>query len=258
MLLNRNVVFDLDDMVFLGHKSEANSLIAPLKGKQKMIFLMKKAKHVIVCTPALEEVARRYNDRVTDISSTFDTDRFRAVNDYERKEVTTIGWTGSHSTLRFLHLLDNVLLRVAKQRNIRLRVIADKPFELEGLEVENVSWTEENEVEDLHEIEIGLYPIPMEEWSLGKSGCKSLTYQCIAIPHVSTAFGTNFRIVEDGVNGFLAKDDDEWVENLIKLIDDIDLRRRLGEAGRQNVIDHYSVQANRDKYLSVYREVFGQ
>jgi glycosyltransferase involved in cell wall biosynthesis len=256
--MNSKIIFDLDDMVFLGHSSEANKLIAPLKGKSKMLYLMKVAKHVIICTPKLEEIARQYNDRVTDISSTFDTDRFVPVESYEQKEVTTIGWTGSHSTLKYLHLLDEVIQEVAKQRKIKLRVIADKEFELEGVEVEYIPWTSENEVKDLHGIDIGVYPLPIEDWVLGKSGCKTITYMSIAIPSVSTAYCTIFRVVEDEKEGLLVKEKQEWVDAIIRLIDDPALRERIGKAGREKVVGHFSVYANRDKYLDAYKEVYGE
>ncbi len=255
--MNSKIIFDLDDMVFLGHKSEANALIAPLKGKSKMLYMMKVSKHVIICTPKLEEIARQYNDRVTDISSTFDTDRFIPVKEYKNNGRITIGWTGSHSTLKYLHLLDDVIQEVAKQRDIKLRVIADKEFELDGVDVEYIPWTSENEVADLHAIDIGLYPLPIEDWVLGKSGCKTITYMSIAIPSVSTGYGTIFRVVEDEKEGLLVVEKEEWVEAIIRLIDDVELRERIGKAGREKVLNNFSVYANRDKYLSIYREVYG-
>jgi hypothetical protein len=45
----RQFVYDIDDMVFLGHSSEATRFIQALKGRKKMIFLMRKADHVVVC-----------------------------------------------------------------------------------------------------------------------------------------------------------------------------------------------------------------
>lgn len=216
---------------------------------------MKKARYVIVCTPKLEEIALQLNKykNVIDISSTFNTDRFTPVEGYKKHEVTTIGWTGTHSTLPLLDSLQPVLLQVSKQRKIRLAVIADKEYYMKGIDTNFTRWSEKTEVSDLHQFEIGLYPILKNEWSLGKSSLKALTYMSIAIPVVATAYGTNFRVIEDKVSGFLANNEKEWIDYIIQLIDDIELRRNMGLAGRKRVVKLFSVKANFPKYLHVFK-----
>ena len=252
-IFNKNVIYDLDDMVFL---SSPNSswLKDKLKGKQKSIVLLKNAKSVIVCTPKLEEIALglNLNKKVVDISSTFDTERFTAVKGYKKNEITTLGWTGTYSTLQYLLLLKNVLQTVSQKRRIKLLVIANKEFKMDGVETEYRTWTAENEVSDLHDMEIGLYPIPKDEWALGKSSLKALTYMAIAIPAVATAYGTNFRIIEDGKSGILINGEEEWVQKLIELIDDVEYRKKIGLNGRKRVEDHFSLQANFPKYLNAF------
>lgn len=252
---NSHIVYDIDDAVFKGHKSQMNWFIAWMKGKEKIFSLFKIAKHVIVCTKYLEEEALKHNKNVTDISSTFDTDRFTALKNYESTDVVTIGWTGSHSTIAFLHLLDKALQQVSALRKIKLLVICDRDFELEGVDIENVRWTEKNEVADLHRMQIGLYPTAKEEWVLGKSGLKALTYQSCGIPCVATAFGSNIENIQHGVNGFLADSDEEWVESLLNLIDDNTLRETIGRNGRENVMEHFSLQSNKGKYLEILNSV---
>ena len=254
---NGKVIYDLDDMVFLNSGPGTNRLITKFKGKRKPIVLMKKAKYVIVCTPKLEEIALGLNKykRVIDISSTFDTKRFVPVKNYERHEVTTIGWTGTHSTIPFLELLQPVLAELSKRSKIKLLVIANKEYCMKDVDTEFIFWKEESEIEDLHRIEIGLYPIPANDWSLGKSSLKALTYMAIGIPFVATAFGTNYRIIENGVHGFLALTNEEWLEKLKILINDIGLRKRMGMEGRKRVEEMFSVEANFSKYYRVFKTV---
>jgi hypothetical protein len=42
------------------------------------------------------------------------------------------------------------------------------------------------------------------------------------------------------------------VEQLSRLVDDADLRRRIGEAGRDTVVQRYSTLAWRDRYLQLF------
>ena len=255
---NKNVIYDIDDMIFITkHDHVKTSFFQKLKGRKKPVVMMKHSKYVIVCTPKLEEIALGINKykKAIDISSTFNTERFVPVTEYSKKDVTVIGWTGTHSTIPFLETLQPALAAVSKQRKIKLLVIANKEHAMKGVDTEFIPWSPETEVTDLHKIDIGLYPIPANEWSLGKSSLKALTYMSVAIPFVATAYGTNYRVMQEGVQGFMAVDEKEWVEKLIRLIDDVNLRKQMGLAGRKTVEELFSVKANYPKYLQAFKNV---
>lgn len=255
---NKKVIYDIDDMIFISkHDHVKASFFQRLKGTKKSVTLMKHAAYVIGCTPRLEEMAREMNKNknAIDISSTFDTERFVPVSSYQKHETTTIGWTGTHSTLAFLETIQPVMARVAQLRKIRLLVIANKEYAMKDVPTEYQAWKAETEVQDLHQFEIGLYPIPANEWSLGKSSLKALTYMAIAIPFVATAYGTNFRIMQNGVQGYLAATEQEWVDAIVKLIDDVESRKRMGLEGRRTVEELFSLKANFPKYLHVFKTV---
>ena len=257
--LAKSVVYDIDDMVFLAPASEANGMIARLKGRSKMAYMMARANQVVVCTPGLEEVARRYNSRVTDISSTIDTDKYVPVNEYLVGGPLTLGWSGSHSTTKYLALLEPVLLRLAEVHSFRVLVIGDSNFRFNRLPCESVDWTEASEVETLQRIDIGLYPLPLgDPWVLGKSGLKALQYMGLGIPTVATAVGANFRVIDSGKTGLLVTTESEWLAALISLIEDAGLRKRLGQAARKSVVSDFSVEANAPTYVSIIHEAFSQ
>ena len=255
---NKNVIYDIDDMIFITkHDHVKTSFFQRLKGRRKPVVMMKHSKYVIVCTPKLEEIALETNKykKAVDISSTFDTRRFVPVSSYTQTPEIAIGWTGTHSTIPFLETLQPVLAEVSRQRKIKLVVIANKEYAMKDVVTEFIPWRAETEVADLHRIQVGLYPIPANEWSLGKSSLKALTYMAIAIPFVATAYGTNYRIMQDGVQGFMASNEKEWIDALIRLVDDVQLRRQMGQAGRKTVEELFSVEANFPKYLQVFKTV---
>lgn len=244
------VVYDLDDLVHLPHGSSANPFMRYLRSSSRVELCLRDATEVVVCTPHLEAHARRFNDRVTDISSTIDTDRYQP-RPLRHDEPLVIGWSGSHSTSRYLHLLAEVLETVAQQRSIRVLVIGDPDFSLEGIDVEARAWAEQSEVADLSRIDIGVYPLPDEQWVLGKSGLKALQYMALGIPTVAQRIGAATRIIEDGVSGFLVDTREQWTEALLRLLGDPDLRAAVGAAGRRVVEARYSVRANQAAYLGV-------
>lgn len=250
--LSRKVVYDIDDLVYLGNvKSRAHPLVTLIKGRKKPLFLMRAADHVVTCTPYLDEFVRKFNPYTTDISSTINTELYRPKGDYSVKDTFVIGWSGSHSTAKYLHLLDKVFQDLARTHSFRLLVMGDPGFQLEGVEVEALPWKESYEVDVISRFDAGVYPLPDEEWVLGKSGLKALQYMAAGVPTVATAIGTIFRIIEPGENGFLVRNPEEWKIALSRLMQDADLRRKMGEKARRTVEEGYSLHATKGVYLAI-------
>lgn len=250
--LSRKVVYDIDDLVYLKNvESKAHPLVTLIKGRKKPVFLMKAADHVITCTPYLDQFVRKLNRHTTDISSTIATDRYHPKEDYEMSPPLRIGWSGSLSTSKYLHLLDDVLVELAKEIPFTLVVMGDASFSLPGVHVEAMPWKEEIEISTIRSFDIGVYPLPDEEWVLGKSGLKALQYMAAGVPTVATAIGTIFRIIEDGQNGFLVATPQQWKEKLLLLLNDAGLRKCIGQRAVKTVEESYSIQANKATYLSI-------
>lgn len=251
-LLAKKIIYDIDDLIYIKENPHEKRWLRFIKGKNKPIFLMKRANHVITCTPYLDQFARKYSTSTTDISSTINTDIYQPVNSYSNDKVLTIGWSGSHSTSKYLYLLSEVFTELRKRHNFKLLVMGTPDFKIEGIKVESLNWSKEKEIPTLQKIDIGVYPLPIdEEWVLGKSGLKALQYMALGIPTIATGIGANFRVIEDGVSGFLVKEKEEWIAKLEMLILNSKLRRHIGQQGRERVVQHYSLKANKDTYLKI-------
>jgi glycosyltransferase involved in cell wall biosynthesis len=255
--LSKAIVYDIDDLVYLRNvQSKAHRLVTFIKGRSKPIYLMKTADHVITCTPYLDQFVRKFNSKTTDISSTVDTcKRYKPVNQYSNDKILTLGWSGSLSTSKYFHLLKNVLKRLAEKYKFNILVVGDSSVKIEGLNIEAVNWREETEIAELQRMDIGLYPLPDEEWVLGKSGLKAIQYMALGIPTVATAIGANFRVIENGQSGYLVKNEDEWVKALSELIEKPELRKKIGENAREKVVRDFSIQSNTINYLTVLESV---
>jgi glycosyltransferase involved in cell wall biosynthesis len=249
--LSKKLIYDIDDLVFLTPPSSANPLIHYLRSPKNHISLMKSADHVITCTPYLDSFVRKYNKNTTDISSTINTDLYQPTKDHSTAKKFTIGWSGSHSTSKYLHLLDGVFRELAKKHPFRLVVMGDEHFKLDGIDVEALPWKEEYEVEVINRFDIGVYPLPDEQWVLGKSGLKALQYMALGIPTIATAIGANFRVIENGESGFLVTEEKEWLQTLEKLMTDPLLRERIGKNSRNRVIQSFSIEATKTIYLGI-------
>lgn len=246
-----NFVYDIDDLVFLKRKSKVNKVADLVRGKSKINFLIKRAKHVIVCTPFLHEYVKRYNLNSTDISSTVNTDIYRPNEINTKHDELTIGWSGSHSTSPYLLLLEDVLSKIQSKYPVKILVIGDSDFQTLKFQFEAIAWNKDKEVEDLNRIDIGIYPLPSEKWVLGKSGLKAIQYMALGKPTVATAIGANFRVIEHNISGFLVTNDLEWFQTIENLILSPKLRFEIGSKGRERVENLFSVEANKNKYLDI-------
>ena len=252
------LVYDFDDAIWHMDVSEANRKLKWLKDPGKVPKIIALAHHVIAGNEFLADYARRFNQKVEVIPTVIDTERYQPRPNVPRPDgKVVIGWTGSLTSVAHLQLALPMLheLQAVQGDRIILRVISDRPLEAPGLQVENVRWNAATEAEDLAAIDIGIMPLPDNEWSRGKCGFKGLQYMGMAKPVVLSRVGVNCTIVQDGVNGFLAATDTEWTEKLAKLIADTDLRQRMGKAARKTVEEKYSMVAWRDRYLDLFNEM---
>lgn len=256
LMLARRCVYDIDDMVHQLRTAPANKLASWAKSKNRYFLLLNKADHVITCTPELDRLARSYNQSTTDISSTINTATYTPCNTYKNDHELVLGWSGSHSTVPYLHILDDVLLRLSERYRFRLLVMGAHSFLMPGVNVEVVPWSVDVEIPTLRRMDIGLYPLPDDDWVKGKSGLKALQYMSLGLPVVASSVGCNDRVIENNVSGFLVSSEDEWYNYLELLLGDPNLRRRLGVAARRRVEQIYSIDANKAKYLSIFQSVY--
>jgi glycosyltransferase involved in cell wall biosynthesis len=246
------LVFDFDDAIYLPAHAEVNAAARFLKHPGKVAHVCRLARHVTVGNETLAGFARRHASAVTVIPSTIDTEAY-AVRARGPNTWPVVGWTGSLTTLPYLRLLSSALARLRKQVDFELRVIGGE-LEMPGVDVRCRPWRADTEVEDLRPFDVGLMPLPDDEWTRGKGGMKALQYMGLAIPPVVSPVGANAAIVEDGVNGFHARTEDEWVDRIARLLRDAGLRARLGAAGRRTVEETYSAAVQAPRMALVLRE----
>jgi len=261
--LSKRLIFDLEDNVLLSTSTDKvenpNPILRYIKGNGKPRYLVAASDHVITSSPFLNDQCLDMNRRraCTYISSSVDTDRFLPATPYSNERPVTIGWTGTFSTRPMLDLLRGVFQRLAERVPFRLRVIGNFDYALPGVDLTVIRWTAEREVADLQEIDIGVYPLPVDDWVMGKSGLKAIQYMAFGLPIVATAVGTTPILIAHGENGLLVRTEDEWLTALESLIRDPALRRRLGTAARESAARNYSVHAVARDYRRVIEDVMG-
>ncbi|WHZ07180.1 MAG: Glycosyl transferase, group 1 [Cytophagales bacterium] len=255
-LLSKKIIYDFDDAIWLPNTSMENKLAAFFKWHSKVKSICRWSYRISCGNSYLCDYAKPFNSRVALNPTTIDTVDLHNPTLFTKKQnkTTIIGWTGTHSTLIYLPTLTSVfsLLKEKYGSKIDFLLIADRPIDL-GVEMSFIKWNKGTEIDDLLKIDIGIMPLVDDHWANGKCGFKALQYMALSIPAVVSPVGVNSTIIQHGQNGFLCASDQEWVQALSCLIEDVELRKSIGQAGRKTVEDHYSVKSNSINFLSLFK-----
>jgi len=147
------------------------------------------------------------------------------------------------------------LTKLSELRPFVLRVIGGGRLEIPGLQVECLEWSEDTEVSHVKECHVGIMPLRDTPWERGKCAYKLIQYMASGLPTVAAAVGANYEVVIDGETGFLVSTEDQWVEKLLRLLDDSGLRQDMGRAGHLRAAEHYSLQVMGPRLAKLLQKV---
>ena len=255
-LWKKPIIYDFDDAIWLSNTSDTNKIAAWLKFHRK-VSLICRWSHTISCgNHFLARYARQYSsNRVLVNPTTIDTLHLQLPpKKKEEARAVIIGWTGTHSTLKYLKNLQPVLIQLAADfPEVQFQVISNQPPDFQLTRMQYIPWNKSTEMKDLQTFDIGLMPLTPDQWSEGKCGFKALQYMALGIPAIASPVGVNKNIIKNGENGLLADTAEEWFHSLSRLIKDAPLREELGRKGRYTVTSRFSVEANAANFLSLFR-----
>jgi len=249
----RKVVYDLDDAVMFKN-TLADSPHSKTR-QRRFANMVRLCDRVIAGNSFLKEKASAYNPCVEVIPSSIPSEKYR-LRDYSgNSDMVTIGWIGDHGSIHYLLRIKGVLESIGRKYRgrVKLRIICDTFFDLEHLPVEKLQWSEAGEVSDLQGIDIGVMPLTDDPWSWGKCGLKILQYFGVGVPAVCTPVGVNRDVVTQGVTGYWAMTEQEWVDKLSLLIEDAGSRKAMGLNGRQVLDEGYTREVNAPRILDIIR-----
>ncbi len=231
---SKRLLFDFDDAIFVASSGKSSRT-----RERRFARMVRGCDQVWAGNDFLAKEARRWNQRVMVLPTVVDegaylqTDQRPLSNGY-----IDLVWIGSRSTRKYLQRLIPVFNRLARQRSdIRLKVVAD--FELDGLELVQlvIPWSEQSEADALASAHIGLAPLPDNDWTRGKCGLKVLQYMAAGLPVVTDAVGVNQQMVVNDETGLVVLNDQQWLDAVLRLVDNPQLRKQMGAAGRRRLID---------------------
>jgi glycosyltransferase involved in cell wall biosynthesis len=247
------IIYQLDDPLYVPYRSPSNGYLSYLKVFAKVGRIARMSRLTIVNSSQHREYVSRFTDRIVQIPSVVDGERFvPGERRSPRDDRVCVGWSGSSSTVGNLRVIADPLRVVGARDDVRLHFIGAQRFDHVPAPHTAQAWSARSEVEDLRRIDVGLLPLPTDEWTKRKFYLKLVQYNALGIPAVCTPLGSNPEVVVHGTTGFLARDGGEWIAALSRLVEDRELRRRMSWAAAERAHGNFTLQAQADRIVEAF------
>jgi glycosyltransferase involved in cell wall biosynthesis len=256
-LFNKNVIFDFDDAIYLPQTSEGNRIFQFLKSPNKARKVILSSKLTFAGNRILADYAKQFNANVEIVPTTINTDFYVPKENSKIEGPVVIGWIGSQTTAPYLLEVEEPLNSIKERFSdkVKIVIIGGGTFRFQKLEAEYKPWKMKDELVELQNFDIGIMPLPDDDWTRGKCGFKALLYMSVGIPAVCSAVGVNREIISHEKNGFLIERETDWESVYARLIEDDELRKRTGKLARERIVDHYSLELWADKLIQLIKNI---
>jgi glycosyltransferase involved in cell wall biosynthesis len=244
------LVFDVDDAVWLTHAGDA---------ARNTSIIAAHASTVLAGNQYIADWFSSFNRNVIVVPTAVDVERFFPLESVEEDEFI-IGWIGTKPNLHYLEGISSALRAFFKRvGNAVLLVVSDgcpRLPEVPQNRIRYLPWSEAGEVEAIQKMNVGIMPMPDNEWTRGKCSFKMLQYMACGIPVVVSPVGMNVEVLGMGNVGFGPASQDDWFGALEYLHKNRMAGREMGMRGRDIVINNFSTEVVAKKLSEVF-SVFG-
>jgi len=248
-------VLDVDDAVFHNYDQHRSALVKRFLG-HKIDRLFRGAALVTAGNTYLARRALRAGAPwVETVPTVVDLNDYAGGPQNTSARDFTVGWVGSPPTQRHVQAMSGILSELLTGDGVRFITIGTRFKSRLFTGHEEQPWRRETEAHQLSQFDVGIMPLPDEPWERGKCGYKLIQYMAAGLPVVASPVGVNKEIVKHGENGFLADTRHEWRTALSALKNDVELRRRMGAAGRRAVQRQYSLQVTGPRVAAWLAEI---
>lgn len=247
------ILVDYDDATFASY--ESSTLL-----KDKIRRVMGGSRTVLVGNQYLESYARQYARDVVQLPVALDLSRYIHKTEYRiAGERPIVGWVGTPITSEYLLHAAEVFQLASKRVDYTLRCIGAPPgFSIPGVKVEAQPWSEATEAAEIRQFDVGVMPLPITSFTAGKCAFKLIQCMACGVASIGTALGANCELIHDGSNGLLASSYGEFAAKLSGLLEDADLRARLGREGRITVERRHCLDVTAPRFLDLLNRAAGR
>lgn len=261
------VVLDLDDHLLAlppDHPDRrshvfAGSLVA-------LLCAILEVDAITVASPVLEEVLKPYNPNVYVLPNYLDADiwKFRNPEMAEESDSVRILFMGTPTHKPDLDLISDVLTTIVEKYRERVSFVfcgINPPEKLARFEKTqyipmgiNDYRLFANKMQDV-EADIAIAPLVDNLFNRCKSSIKYLEYSAIGLPGVYSKVDPYSAIINNGEEGFLVENHDEWIEKISILIEDPARRKEMARRAQKQVLNDWMIEDHASAWKVAYDQI---
>ncbi len=261
--LGIKIIYETDDD-FIDITPDNPSYKYIMENKDNIQKVMENADIITTSTFELANRLEKVGNKNIEIIKNYHTSNITSFEPFKQKESIKIGYFGTFTHTYDLEMIHNVILRVKDILSTR-----DIEFEVVGVSSDESDWYSTKKlpyypmsaptfIKWLHreiDWDIGIAPLLNTQFNKCKSELKYIEYTSLGIPTVASDLDSYKEAITDGVDGFLANAEDEWVDKIIQLIQNPGLREHMVKKARENILKNYSLNERVKQWDEVFKSL---
>ena len=246
---NIRLIYETDDDL-LGVEKNSPSYEYVNRVSQSIKDFIDASDVITVSTPVLASKFDKNKSVV--ISNYYVNSVFDIKEDIKTEGKLKLGYYGTLTHSKDLLLIKNVILKLKEKYDFDFEVIGgfnasdnvdESWFKAVQLPPDNMDFKKfMNWLSKTIDWDIAVVPLEDSSFNQCKSELKFIELAVLGLPGVYSDICVYNSVVKDAFNGFLASNEDEWVEKIEKLILDKNLRRYIRQNALDKVLSDYKIE----------------
>jgi glycosyltransferase involved in cell wall biosynthesis len=250
--LNKRIVYDIDDATFVDQTTGA----VDQRAYQALMDFLQHCDLIVLCNEFLKEHLVRPGQPSLNLAT---VPPYRPpVRAHRVQGLPRFGWVGTVNNLAYLAALDPVFCDLQSRYPFELVVVCGRSAQA-PLRARHryIPWDLEIDRRLADLFDVGLMPLPDDDWTRGKCGYKIIQYQSLGLPAIASPVGINTQLIEHGVTGFLADDADQWRHAMQCLLQEPALAEAMSARILQQYPERFCVERNFERLFAAMCAVLG-
>lgn len=247
---SKKLIFDFDDAIFYNTDGSHSKT-----RMSRFIMTISQSDYVFAGNHYLAETAKKFQANTVVIPTSLDTEKYNQ-NAESKNDRFTLVWIGSKSTRKYIAGILPAIEEAAKTiPNLQLKIIADFELRSDLVSINNISWAEAIEVDEICASDIGLGPLPEDNWTKGKCALKVLQYMAASLPVVSSPTSANNYVIDHLKSGYLAKEPADWVAYIKMAYEGKNKLRQMGQFGKNRISNEFDINIVFQQMCRIVKDV---
>jgi glycosyltransferase involved in cell wall biosynthesis len=259
-VLGKKTVFDIDDA--------PGGVSLNFTAEEMAIKMMKNSSVVVVGSHKLMDFAKKFNRFTHLIPSSINLNHYKPKRKKKDKDYINLGWIGNGINYKNdLLMLIKPLEKIGEKYEIKLIIVGalgqkeiyesfGKMKKVKIEVIDSIDWADPMAVPAvINDFDIGLYPLLNNAYNQYKCGFKALEYMAMGVPTVVSPVGENKFIVDNEIDGFLVSNEREWTEKISYLVENKEVRKKMGDMARKKIENKYSTEVCADKLINIFKKI---